>query len=202
MAVLLRDRDFLQPKTIHDLRSLPAEVIERYGFRYPSLRRSSTAEPSAAHYADEATSLPATSLPAGDSPGGTPRDAPLAIALQEPGAESLRALLAREPHRSLAADRQVRALQESLQATPGRLAAYLELASAYGARRAHRAAWDIVRAAADNRSPWLLLDLPLDVAPLATPATESVGARLLLADLPLEADYARRWLRGTLENCL
>lgn len=37
MSIVFEDRDFLQPRYVHDLRSLPAEVMEKYDFRYGEL---------------------------------------------------------------------------------------------------------------------------------------------------------------------
>ena len=188
---------------IHDLRNLPAEVVERYGFRYPALRRlPAPARPTPDLYADETSAPPNSNTKAEATAETTAEVRPGAA--DAPAQSRLDRILAAERHRRLGEDSEIGALQAALVAAPGRLASYMNLALAYGEQGAHRAAWEALDLAADNRSPWALLDLPLDAAPragtseAAPAATGALVGRLLPTSLPPEAARARIWLRGTL----
>lgn len=150
MSILYQDPDFLEPRHIHNLRTLPPRVQERYAFRYRYLR--------------PATAIAASgkTLPAADaedvSPGPEAAVSPAGAKIKT----ALSDLLQREPHANLAGHAAVRLLQDKLLARPGSPAAHIELAEKYTGLGHAALARELLDFAYRADSSRVLLELPLD----------------------------------------
>ena len=146
VALLFRDPDFLEPKFIHNLRTLPAEVRRKFGFRYGGLSRS---------------------VPSGivEPPGSTPppRTLPPPAASSPPDHRD--ATDTGPKHPSLAADSDVRALMARRDNDPGAPDAFIELAHAYAGRHEPDAVIELLELAIRFDAPRILAALALDEWP-------------------------------------
>ena len=153
MAILYRDPEFLEPKYIHNLSTLPAVAKKKHGLRYTELTypRSGTV---AGNYEDSPavthSNAHDTNLPAGDQVMRT--------------AGLLDALLAGEPHRRLATDEKLAQLQANLKSSPENVQPYVALAVGYAHRGEHTAAHEIIDHVLSVTTPRMLLALPVDGA--------------------------------------
>jgi predicted Zn-dependent protease len=180
MSVAYGDRDFLQPEHIHNLRTLPPEVVAKHGFRYPSLRRAIvvTAEAPAA--------------PASGAVAPAPDEAE----------EALRGLLAAQPHARLAEQDEVSALQRALLDHPQDTRRYLDLGLAYAELGEQGASREIIDYVAHRDSPWRVLEVPGESTPAAGGAAEADARLLATTLLPPSADarpaVLRLWVEAQL----
>ncbi|MDH3716404.1 MAG: tetratricopeptide repeat protein, partial [Gammaproteobacteria bacterium] len=201
MSILYGDPDFLEPRHIHNLRTLPAMVRERYGFRYAALRRpDSVVRSQPVAEADDAEAKP------GASPALTP-----AISASS---TTLRDLLDREAHARLAGHASIKPLRDALLAAPGSPIAHLGLAQAYADLGELTMAREILNHASRLDSSRLLLELPfLSSQQQGTarqagndePASTDVRARvaaLLPESAAAEDDAVRTWLHSYTELTL
>ena len=196
MMILFRDPDFLEPKHIHNLRTLPERAQEKYQFRYPGLSRT-VAMNSSVGTREGLQSRELASRSSRVRTDKSPRQRASSLKKQ------LRTLLAGEVHRRLAADETVRALQDALRDRPQSMTGYLDLAKAYSQGEAFRAARDLVQYTMRLDNPWILLELPLDEEPrvsLEEKTTDANGRSLEEQLLPSEripdAEIHRLWIRG------
>ena len=193
MMILFRDPDFLEPSYIHNLRTLPTAVYEKYNFAYASLK--------VAQSGDSAEVNLNTPLPPKPEP-----EVQRANKERRPEQESLppdlRRLLAKRRHRLLAAEEVIDPPLAALKAKPASIFRHLDLANAYTKLEEFEAAREVIEHAMGMDTPWILLDLPLDQDPRlgvggagegpfgATPAEQVLPERLAGAEAP------RLWLES------
>lgn len=140
LSIVFRDADFLAPRNVHNLRTLPQTVIARYGFKYPATRSKRWA-----------------ALPA--DPGGLTVAAEMSVAslrarhADRDAASSAptRALVESPLHIELAAAHpQLQELQQTLLSEPSSLANLLALARGYAQRGATAAAREVLELSSDG----------------------------------------------------
>lgn len=153
MSILYGDPDFLDPRHIHNLRTLPAQVRERYGFRYSSLRQpESVVKSQPVAETDETDTKPDA------SPAITPSTSATLAALRE--------LLDRDAHARLARHASIQPLRDTLIGAPGSPSAHLGLAQAYADLGELTLARELLEHASRLDSSRLLLELPFLSSPL------------------------------------
>lgn len=207
MAILFGDPDFLRPKNIHNLRTLPSEVSTKYGFTYPGLPfqrltplpRESGITGSVARLV---VSPPSTATPA--APAATAARGAGGSKAGSRASDGARGLLAGARHRALAHDDEVRALQGALSEEPDSIARYLELAVAYVQRNEYAGARAVIELAARIDSSRILFELPLDGGSPAGAGDRdapprSIAEALLPPALTPGAEAIRLWLEAWLE---
>lgn len=142
ISIVYRDRDFLEPRHLHNLRTLPRAVIERYGFRYPKSRpkhwAALPADPGGLSVPDE---LSAAALSARHT------------ARERPGSEPPPTLRDGTRHEALGADDDaLRALEAARENDPSSLSAHLALAVGHASRENYAAAREVLELAANGDS--------------------------------------------------
>ena len=195
LTVLFRDQDFLEPKHIHNLRTLPSAVYGKYVQKYPGLSLSKL--PGSDRGMEIEPSRPTPTEGADQK-----ADSDVVLSRQvESLPEDLGRLLSGSHHRRLAADETVARQLDALREQPRSIARYLDLARAYAQREAFGAVQEVVEYAMRLDTPWILLDLPLDTD-AAQPGTDSPGedgqslARLLFPERLTNVGAARSWVRS------
>jgi tetratricopeptide (TPR) repeat protein len=172
MSILYQDPDFLDPKHIHNLRTLPARVRTRYKLIYPGLRAGHT-----------------VAVIPGVKPTAPEPDAPRAITTPDlPRATELQALLSRGDHLRMAENTRVQPLRDALLNAPRSTIGHVQLAQAYAEIGEFFASRELLQQAFSLDSSRLLLELPLasdraqDSGNQVPPDTYSAQARALLPD--------------------
>lgn len=204
MTILFGDPDFLQPRNIHNLRTLPAAVIMKYGFKYPGLRPQNPSElpadPGGFSYPDEAH--PVTSA---DSQEGE-NAAEVRVEWRLRTRKELRQLFSEGIHYELSSDQEIAAHQASVLEKPGYIGHYVSLALAYVKRRQQDAGRDVLEYAASLESTWVIPGLPFKtVLPRDPPPKEerdkirSITRGLLPPAREPKGDTTRLWLQSYLE---
>lgn len=187
MSILYRDPEFLAPKHIHNLRTLPARARDKYGFRYtqliPSevLATSHAPEPNAAAEPEDTRTRTAS----------RPTTAPLPF-------------LKNQPHRRLAEDSAVADRQQALIAAPDSIGRYLELAELYAGQSEFAAAREAVEYGLERDSSRILLVMPFgkdnkDGGKQTGDAPKARARALLPHSEGGGAAFLRKWLQGYLE---
>ncbi len=196
MAVLYRDPDFLAPKHIHNLRTLPARARTKYGFRYAELIRPGALATNVS--IQETAAAVAEQNPNGDLPNQP-------TVIRQTGSahhEALRELLSAPVHRRLAGDETVSAKQRALSEAPDSVGRYLDLADVYAGQGEFSAAREIIAHGLALDASRLLLELPFgrDADRSDMGETAEARARTLLPPSALPGEEAlRAWLQGYLE---
>ena len=204
ISILYRDPDFLQPSHIHNLRTLPATVGRKHGFRYSGLGQTSTF-PGPAAPTDSSGGYQAE-----EPPSPQPQQAEASPDAAGPWEHRRRArdevlrLLATATHAGLVGSEEVRTLQSAVVKQPGRPVPYLDLALAYLGGQHWTAAREVLESAMGNDSPMIVARLPgnssLDNS--RRRIVQKLGA-VMSASEPLfgepGGEAIRLWLQGCLE---
>lgn len=167
LTALFSDAEFLAPKHIHNLRTLPQRAVDKYCFRYPRTQFSYVADADGGSTFAEKNEADEASADGVGEPSANVSGEMLAAALaSKQHAEEIRkrlSLLFEELRaESGMPDLEIAQLQRSLTKSPNSLLPYLRLATAYAARGDAAAAHSVLEVAVDTCSPRIFVDLGLD----------------------------------------
>ena len=168
ITILFRDPDFLQPKYIHNLRTLPAAIKAKHGFRFTELGYSGSGDETGPGYASGYEQASETVASAASTDTSEREETTTARVSRQ--RDALRTLLAKERHQQIAQDNVVRQRQAVLRDSPERLAVYLALAVEYATRGDRVAARQVIELGLHADAPRMLLELPLDNEIQSSPA--------------------------------